>query len=484
MFTKSTAIVVVFAILNAALYLHSDAVPLRDVFASITAFALVVITADSRIHRQVNFVKSNDFKKYFPIVSVSELITFLIVPWVLLIIFRGTDSWQSVISPHLYSIQTQVGLEQILVSRKRHGASFRFIVASNIYRGIALATGISRYMAIRNELIASSARMVMFMNIYTALSVLVYIMSNCAIAFLWYPLLEKGDDLTAGGLRTYKGSVCIITGAGSGIGRELAVEIGERGAQAVILMDMQLELAEEVASMLRSKGIDSTVHNVDVRDFAQVQLVVNETWNKYKRLDYLFNNAGILIIGPIEKIGVENFDYILDVNVRGVHHGVQAVLPVMKNQGFGHIVNVSSLLGLIPGGQWAVAYSASKHAVVGLSTNLRIEAAKYGVRVSCFCPGTIQTPIHSGGKYGKNLTDIPEKAWNAQLAKMKAMDAKTCAIKALDHIANNKALFVVPNKPMLMSRVFYRLSPSLWLYNKINRVDWRRKLTKPTKKAE
>ena len=263
------------------------------------------------------------------------------------------------------------------------------------------------------------------------------------------------------------------------------MEIGERGAQAVILMDMQVELAEEVASMLRSKGIDSTVHNVDVRDFAQVQLVVNETWNKYKRLDYLFNNAGILIIGPIEKIGVENFDYIFDVNVRGVHHGVQAVLPVMKNQGFGHIVNVSSLLGLIPGGQWAVAYSASKHAVVGLSTNLRIEAAKYGVRVSCFCPGTIQTPIHSGGKYGKNLTGIPEKAWNAQLAKMKAMDAKTCAIKALDHIANNKALFVVPNKPMLMSRVFYRLSPSLWLYNKINnRVDWRRKLTKPTKKAE
>ena len=157
MFTKSTAIVVVFAILNAALYLHSDSVPIRDVFASITAFALVVITAGSRIHRQVNFVKSNDFKKYFPIVSVSELITFLIVPWVLLIIFRGTDSWQSVISPHLYSIQTQVGLEQILVSRKRHGASFRFIVASNIYRGIALATGISRYMAIRNALIASSA---------------------------------------------------------------------------------------------------------------------------------------------------------------------------------------------------------------------------------------------------------------------------------------------------------------------------------------
>ena len=243
-------------------------------------------------------------------------------------------------------------------------------------------------------------------------------------------------------------------------------------------MDRQVALANEVCAELRNMGTESMAYSVDVRDFSAVKGVVEETFRKYGRLDYIINNAGILIIGPIENIGVENFDYIMDVNVRGVHHGVQAAYPIMKKQGFGHIVNVSSLLGLIPGGQWAVAYSASKHAVVGLSTNLRIEAAKYGVRVSCFCPGTIETPIHSGGEYGKNLTGIPEKAWNAQLKKMKAMGARECASIALDDIARNKAVFVVPNRPMLKSRLFYRFSPSLWMHTKVSKVDWRRKLIK------
>jgi NAD(P)-dependent dehydrogenase (short-subunit alcohol dehydrogenase family) len=287
-----------------------------------------------------------------------------------------------------------------------------------------------------------------------------------------------GDDLTAGGLRTYKNSVCIITGAASGIGKEMTLELGKRGAKAIVLMDMQDTLAEKVAAMLREMGVESTVHMVDVRDFKSVQQIINKTMTIYGRLDYMINNAGILVIGPIEKIGLENFNYTFDVNVLGVHHGVQAAYPIMKNQRFGHIVNVSSLLGLIPGGQWAVAYGASKHAVVGLSTNLRIEAAKYGVRVSCFCPGTIDTPIHTGGEYGKNLTGVPSKTWAAQVAKMKAMDAKACAAIALDKIANNEALFVVPFKPMLVSRLFYRLSPSIWLQNKVHKIDWRRNLSK------
>lgn len=101
--------------------------------------------------------------------------------------------------------------------------------------------------------------------------------------------------------------------------------------------------------------------------------------------------------------------------------------------------------------------------------------------MSCFCPGTIETPIHTGGKFGKNLTDIPKEAWNAQIAKMNAMGAEECASQALDDIANNKALFVVPNKPMLISRLFYRIWPSLWLYTKVNKVDWRKTLSKSAK---
>ena len=173
-----------------------------------------------------------------------------------------------------------------------------------------------------------------------------------------------------------------------------------------------------------------------------------------------------------------NFVYLLFHYLQGIHHCVQAVYPIMKEQGFGHIVNTSSLLGLIPGGQWAVAYSASKHAIVGLSTNLRIEAANHGIRVSLFCPGTIETPIHTGGQYGKNLTGIPKEAWDAQVAKMKAMDARLCAVKTLDAVAKNKPIIVIPELPMIESRLLYRLSPSLWLNRAVSKVDWRKKLQK------
>ena len=391
-------------------------------------------------------------------------------------------------SSHLFVVQNQVGLESVLTSHKRHGALFYFIVVSNIYRAVALATGIIRYINLRGELLphaaASRCHLVRFLDIYTVLTIFVYMTSNFIIAFIWYPLLKYGDDLTAGGLRTYEGSVCILTGAAGGIGKEMAKDLAKRGAHAIVLMDRQDALANEVSAELQNMGVESSVHSVDVRDFDAVQRVVEATAEKYGRFDYMINNAGILTIGPIENIGNENFDYIMDVNVRGVHHGVQAAYPIMKRQGFGHIVNVSSLLGLIPGGTWACAYSASKHAVVGLSTNLRIEAAKYGVRVSCFCPGTIETPIHTGGKFGKNLTGIPKEAWDAQIAKMNAMGARECASKALDDIANNKALFVVPNKSMLFSRLFYRMSPSLWLHTKVNKVDWRKTLSKSVNKAE
>ena len=478
-----SSILLLFIALNVALYLLTlpvHAIPIQHVIASIVAFVLVVITANSRIHRQVTLEKSKSFKKYFPIFTLSELITFLVIPWVsILLAFHGKDNWEEVsciFSPHLYIIQTQIGLESILISDKRHGALFRFILISNVYRGFGIASSVIEYITCKDIFSPSQTP---FLNMYMASSILVYILSNLVIVKLWYPLLRFGDDLTAGGLRTYKDSVCIITGGASGIGREMALELGKRGAKAVIVIDMQVKLAETVAASLKSMSVESMIYEVDVRDLTSMKRVVNETKKHYGRLDYMINNAGILVIGPIEKIGAVNFDYIFDVNVRGTHHGVQAAYPIMKGQGFGHIVNVSSLLGIIPGGDWAVAYSASKHAVVGLSTNLRLEAAKYGVRVSCFCPGTVDTPIHSGGAYGKNLTGIPAEIWNTQIAKMKAMDARVCAAIALDEIANNKALFVVPRLPMLVSRIFYRMSPCLWLHSKANmRQDWRKDISK------
>jgi NAD(P)-dependent dehydrogenase (short-subunit alcohol dehydrogenase family) len=265
-------------------------------------------------------------------------------------------------------------------------------------------------------------------------------------------------------LRTYKNAVAIITGGASGIGRALAEELSKRGARAVVLVDRQAVLAEEVAGGLRKNGTEAKVYEIDVRDFTEVQRVVTETVESYGHLDLIFNNAGITVGLPLEEIGVDDFNYVLDVNIRGVTNGVQAAYPIMKTQGFGHIVNTASIAGLMVMGEGCAAYATSKYAVVGLSVNLRIEAARHGVNVSVFCPGVIDTPIlYGGGKYGKGA-NIPDEELEKFWAKFHPMDPKLFATKALGLVAKNKAIIIVPGRPWKMMWFASRLSPSLGLY--------------------
>ena len=125
---------------------------------------------------------------------------------------------------------------------------------------------------------------------------------------------------------------------------------------------------------------------------AAVEGLVADVVDRHGRIDLLFNNAGIVIGGRTDEMGVEHWERVLDVNLMGVVNGVAAAYPVMVEQGHGHIVNTASTAGFAPA-VLVAAYSASKHAVVGLSGALRAEAAHYGVRVSVLCPGSVDTPI-------------------------------------------------------------------------------------------
>lgn len=189
-------------------------------------------------------------------------------------------------------------------------------------------------------------------------------------------------------LRIYQGATAIVTGGASGIGRALARELARRGAE-VFLADLQIEQAEEVAADIRNRGGKAVAENLDVTDYKAVEKVVRDAFLRTGRLDYLFNNAGIFISGGIHQYSIDDWDYILNINVRGVIHGIHAAYPIMVAQGFGHIVNTSSMAGLMtsPG---EVAYSMTKHAVFGLSRSLRAQAGLLGVRVSVLCPGIIQ----------------------------------------------------------------------------------------------
>ncbi len=195
------------------------------------------------------------------------------------------------------------------------------------------------------------------------------------------------------------GRVAIITGAAGGIGKALAAEMARQGC-SLVLADVDESLLETTATELRSAGGSVVARAVDVRDAEQVKTLVDDAYRDLGRIDFLFNNAGINVCAEIADTSLDDWNRLIDVNLRGVIHGVHAVYPIMRAQGFGHIVNTSSAAGLIPAAAEG-AYAATKHAVVGLSSTLRVEAEAHGVRISVVCPGLVDTPILKSTKYVK-----------------------------------------------------------------------------------
>ncbi|MEW6667925.1 MAG: SDR family oxidoreductase [Thermodesulfobacteriota bacterium] len=260
-------------------------------------------------------------------------------------------------------------------------------------------------------------------------------------------------------IRTYREGVAIVTGGASGIGRAIGEELVKRGCE-VVIADLQGEMSEQIASKLRLSGGKATAVETDVTDYQSLEQLVRETVQRTGRLDYMFNNAGIGIGGGVNHFGIEDWRYIVNVNLMGVIHGVQAVYNIMVTQGFGHIVNTASMAGLMPS-PGAAAYAMTKHAVVGLSTSLRAEAALFGIRVSVLCPGVIRTPIlEGGGKFGRMLIDVSPETVSRMWESLKPMPPGLFAEKALDAVAKNKAVIIQPSwwkKFWLINR----LSPSI-----------------------
>ncbi|MEC9325628.1 MAG: SDR family oxidoreductase, partial [Actinomycetota bacterium] len=196
------------------------------------------------------------------------------------------------------------------------------------------------------------------------------------------------------------GKVVFVTGGGSGIGAALSARLVDAGAR-VWIADRQFDHAKTLAQQLDASGERAHALELDVRDPAAVHRAIDAVVDAAGRLDYLFNNAGIGIGGEVDTLTLDDWSDIIDVNLRGVIHGVDAAYPIMIKQGSGHIVNTASMAGLITTSAQA-AYSSTKHAVVALSKTLRVEGKTHGVRVSVLCPGVVRTPILTGGEYGHN----------------------------------------------------------------------------------
>ena len=261
----------------------------------------------------------------------------------------------------------------------------------------------------------------------------------------------------------WKDEVALVTGGASGIGRALSEELASRGAE-VVLADRQHALAEDVARAIREKGGRATACELDVCDLDAFTRSVDGIVKRTGHVDYLFNNAGIAVGGEVSTYKRADWDDVFDVNLRGVAYGIQAVYPHMVARGHGHIVNTASVAGLLPSPE-AASYTASKHAVVGLSKALRLEGKRHGVRVSVLCPGVIRTPILTGGKFGRMNVPISEDKIMTQWEKLRPIEPAELARRTLDAVERNVAIIVVPSwwKALwALERLSPTLSMKLW----------------------
>lgn len=241
----------------------------------------------------------------------------------------------------------------------------------------------------------------------------------------------------------FAGKSAIVTGAGSGIGAELSRALAAAGA-IVVCADLDADAATGVAGPIGARAV-----GLDVSDAAAVQALVDEV-----QPDLLFNNAGITFGGETEDLALDQWNAIIDVNIRGVVHGVAAAYPMMVARGGtgvsgGQIVNTASMGGLMAAGL-ITSYVMTKHAVVGLSLALRSEAASKGVGVTVVCPAAVDTPILDKGHVGRfHGRDFYLKGQGVK----QPLATDVFAAQVLEAVAADKAMLVTP----VQARVAWRL---------------------------
>src|SRR6266576_2309594 len=185
-----------------------------------------------------------------------------------------------------------------------------------------------------------------------------------------------------------EGKAVVITGASSGIGEATALLPAERGAK-VVLGARGLDRLEALASRITGAGGEAAYARTDVKRRGEVSDLVKLACERYGKLDVLFSNAGVMPISPLDDLRIEDWEEMIDINIKGVLYGIAATLPVFRNQGFGHFVNTASTAGLITKPNQSV-YSGTKFAVRAISEGLRQEAGDK-LRVTIVSPGFVRT---------------------------------------------------------------------------------------------
>lgn len=260
-------------------------------------------------------------------------------------------------------------------------------------------------------------------------------------------------------MKTFNHKVAAITGAGSGIGQQLALRLAQAGC-SVALSDVNAAGLETTANLLKAYPVKVTTHVVNVADKDAVYAWADSVVNDHGKVNLIFNNAGIAMGSTVEGHSIADYEKMMGINFWGVVYGTKAFLPYLKASKEGHIVNISSLFG-ITAQPTQSAYNASKFAVRGFTESLRqeLDMMNCGVSATCVHPGGIKTNIAASATQNESIREVglnPNSKAFEKLLKMPAVDAANVILKA---VQANKRRILVGNDAIVID-LMQRLLPT------------------------
>jgi len=258
-------------------------------------------------------------------------------------------------------------------------------------------------------------------------------------------------------MRDFRNKVAAITGAGSGMGRALALELAARGC-AVAIADVGPAALNETESMLRGTKVKVSCHLVDVADRAAMEQFAEDVVRVHGKVNLVFNNAGVSVTNTVEKLSYDDFEWLMNINFWGVVHGTKAFLPYLRKVDEAHIINTSSIFGVVAFPSQG-AYNASKFAVRGFTEALRQELAGTHIGVSCVQPGGVKTNIVKTSRYYATDNEAPTKdEMTRSFEQLAALTPRDAAMQILRGVENNRGRVLVGKDAKLLAWI-QRLFP-------------------------
>ncbi len=267
-------------------------------------------------------------------------------------------------------------------------------------------------------------------------------------------------------MKTFKGKVAAITGAGSGMGRALAQSLASYGCD-VAISDVNEASLDETASQIRAP-VKVTTHPLNVADREAVEQFAADVAEQHGRVNMIFNNAGVSVTDTVEHMSYEDFEWLININFWGVVHGTKAFLPWLQQVDEAHIVNTSSIFGTIAVPSQS-AYNASKFAVKGFTFSLAAELADSHIGVSCVQPGGVKTNIVKDSRYVPSDNTAPTREeFVARFEEIAQLTPTQAAEQILRGVRKNKTRILV-GRDAMMASIVERLAPVgyLKLFNRV-----------------